>query len=111
MYIDYLKTSSLTSKVLIYSFASGNNVGSLHFTWKVPEEISDDTLISKNAEVLRIIEPSLPIYHTRAMRKQFYYDMHLFRCGKPAVLREMYHRLTGKLVCEFTKYMPRPLTL
>ena len=85
--------------MLMYTYASGNNAGSLHFIWKVPEEISEEMLVSKNAEVLRVIKPSLPVYHTRAMKKQFYHDMKLFRCGKPAVLREVYRRLTGELMC------------
>ena len=64
------------------------------------EEISEEVLVSKNAEVSRIIKPSIPVYHTRAMKKQFYNDMSLFRCGKPAVLREMYKRLTG-MCCSY----------
>ena len=99
MYIDDLKKSSLLSKILMYTYASGNRAGSLHFIWKVPEEIVEETLTSKNAEVLRVIKPSLTVYHTRAMKKQFYNDMSLFRCGKPAVLREVYRRLTGEFIC------------
>ena len=86
VYIDELKNSSLLSKILVYTYASGNHAGSLHFIWKIPEEISEEMLTSKNAEVLRVIKPSLPVYHTRAMKKQFYHDMSLFRCGKPAAL-------------------------
>ena len=99
VYIDGLKASSLYSRVLIYTYASGNHNGSLHFLWKVPEEASADELISRNAEVIRRLQPSLPVYHTRAMKKQFYHDMQLFRCGNPSVLREIYRRLTGKCVC------------
>lgn len=97
VYVDNLKSCSLASKILLYSYASGNSVGSLHFIWKIPEESSEEMLVSRNAEVSRIIKPSIPIYHTRAMKKQFYSDMSLFRCGRPAVLREMYKRLTGEL--------------
>lgn len=95
IYLDDMKNSGLSSKILVYSYASGNNVGSLHFIWKITEDISEEMLISRNAEVVRKIQPSLPLYHTRSMKKQFYHDMHLFRCGKPSVLREIYRRLTG----------------
>ena len=42
MYIDQLKGSSLLSRVLVYTYASGNSAGNLHFIWKVPEEILDE---------------------------------------------------------------------
>ena len=45
MYIDQLKGSSLLSRVLVYTYASGNSAGNLHFIWKVPEEILDEGLV------------------------------------------------------------------
>lgn len=105
VYVDDLKGSSLHSRILVYTYyASGNSAGSLLYM-KVPEGISEETLVSKNAEVLRVIKPSLPVYHTRAMKKQFYHDMCLFRCGKPAVLRDIYRRLTGKICVNMWVYV------
>jgi hypothetical protein len=43
---------------------------------------------------LHKIEPSLPVFHTRALRKQFFEEMKLFNAANPAVLREMY-KCTG----------------
>lgn len=57
---------------------------------------------------LRVIKPSLPAYQTRAMKKQLYHSMSLFRCGKPAVLREFYRRLTGELIDVVPKVVPFP---
>ena len=64
--------------------------------WRIPEEIVEEDLLSGNTEVLRKIQPSLPINHTRATRKQFFNQVSLFSTGKPAVLRAMYKQLTGK---------------
>lgn len=68
-------------------------MGALHFIWKLPENISEEALVSGNLKVMEEIKSSLPVFHTR-MRKQFLAEMSLFN---PAVLREMYRRLTGNL--------------
>ena len=80
----------------MYNYASGNRVGTLHFVWKIPEDVSEEVLSAGNSSALHKIEPSLPLYHTRALRKQFFEEMKLFNTAKPAVLREMYRRLTGE---------------
>lgn len=80
----------------MYNYATGNRVGTLHFVWRVPEDISEEALATGNSSALHKIEPSLPVFHTRAMRKQFFEEMKLFNAAKPAVLREMYRRLTGE---------------
>jgi len=49
-----------------------------------------------NTKAFKEIEPSLPIFHTRAMRKHFFADFSLFCCARPAVLKEIYRQLTGK---------------
>lgn len=70
-------------------------MGSLHFLWKVREDMSEELLIAGNLRVLQEIKPSLPTFHTRCMKKQFFQEMSLFNVTRPAVLREMYKRLTG----------------
>ena len=84
------------TKAVLYTYSTGNSLGSIHFIWRIPEEIGEEDLLSGNTEVLRKIQPSLPTYHTRAMRKQFFNQVSLFCTGKPAVLRAMYKQLTGK---------------
>lgn len=95
-YVDNLKSSPvLLSKVVMYNYSMGNNTGALHFLWKVPEDISQEMLTTGNSGVLHKIQPSLPVFHTRFMRKQFFHEMSLFNVARPAVMREMYRRLTG----------------
>ena len=54
-YVDNLKSSSvLTSKVMIYNYATGNNVGTLHFLWKVPEDVSEEELSTGNRNALHM---------------------------------------------------------
>jgi hypothetical protein len=39
----------------------------LHFVWRVPEDISEEALAVGNSSALHKIEPFLPMFHTRAM--------------------------------------------
>ena len=75
LYIDSLKSEHCLTcnNIVFYSYASGNNLGSIHFVWMMyPLE----KLAERNQECLR---PSLPLYHTRAMRKEFYSKVSLFK--------------------------------
>ena len=93
-YVDNLRCSPvLSSRVMMYNYATGNRVGTLHFVWRIPEDISEEALAAGNSSALHKIEP---VFHTRAMHKQFFEEMKLFNAAKPAVLREMYRRLTGE---------------
>ena len=92
------------TKTVLYTYSTGNSLGSIHFIWRIPEAISEEDLLSGNSEALRKIEPSLPTYDTRAMKKQFFNQVGLFCQAKPAVLRAMYKQLTGK-------YLTSPLVV
>ena len=71
-YVDNLKSSLvLTSKALLYGFLSGNNVGTLHFLWELPDNAIKEEIAAGNANALYKIHPCLPVYHTRAMRAIF----------------------------------------
>lgn len=40
-YVDHLKCSpTLTCDVMMYNYATGNRVGTLHFVWKIPKDVS-----------------------------------------------------------------------
>ena len=84
------------TKAVLYSYSTGNSLGSIHFIWKIPEDASEEDILTGNSEAARKILPSLPSYHTRAMRKEFFNEISLFSLGKPAVLRALYKRLTGE---------------
>ncbi len=83
------------TKAVLYTYSTGNCLGSIHFIWRIPEDISEEDLLKRNADALHKIQPLLPTYHTRAMKKQFFNQIGLFRIGKPAVLRAVYKQLTG----------------
>ena len=80
---------------MIFNHAIGNSLGTIHFIWKVPIAIDPAALTSGNASCVRKIQPSLPVYHTRAMKKQFFDQITLLKCGKPSALRGIYRLLTG----------------
>ena len=82
-------------KSVLYNYSMGNSMGALHFMWTISEDMSEELLAAGNLRVLQEIKPSLPVFHTRCMRKQFFDEMSLFNVARPAVLREMYKRLTG----------------
>lgn len=86
----------LETKSILCSYSTGNSVGNLHFIWKVPGsgDITEEDMVAGNAKAVRVIEPDLPIFHTRAMRRQFFDDFSLFRSARPAVMKEMYRQLT-----------------
>ena len=100
-YIDELKKGScLKAKTLLCSYNTGNNIGSLHFMWRVPDsrDIPEEGMAAGNANAVRVIQPILPNFHTRAMRRHFFANFSLFRSARPAVMKEMYRQLTGKVL-------------
>ena len=77
---------------MLLTYSSGNNVGNLHFVWKVPSNKSIEETFQDGVKVIEKIKPLLPQYHTRAMFEKFGRVSH---CVKPAVLRFFYRDLTG----------------
>ena len=98
-FIDKLKSGQcLTCDSVLFAYATGNCLGTIHFLWKIPDDAQFDVLISANTECYRKIQPSLPIYHTRAMKKHFFDQISLLRCGQPSALRGIYRLLTGEYI-------------
>ena len=96
-YIDSLKNGQcLRCDTVLFAYSTGNCLGTIHFIWRVPEGNDVATLTAGNAECYRKIQPSLPTYHTRAMRKHFFDQVHLLQCGKASTLRGIYKLLTGE---------------
>lgn len=96
VYIDTLKAGHcLTCSIVLYSYASGNSIGTIHFVWRTPDEVTAAMLTEGNHECMRKIQPMLPIYHTRAMKIEFFGKISLFSGITPAALRAVYKTLTG----------------
>ena len=69
----------------------------MHFTWCIPERITESDLLDQNMIVTQSIQEETHIFHNHAMRKE---AMNTFAwiCGvKPLFLREIYKRLTGDI--------------
>lgn len=87
----------LTSPVCFLTYCHGSSIGNLHFIWKAPDDASAESgSCVENIRVIEEIKKELPVYHTRAMRKEFY-NMYgrLTPHTKPYILRSIYQCLTG----------------
>lgn len=81
----YFKELLLPFNCKLYSYAHGNNLGSLWFIWRVPSDLKkQDTCKAKS--VMDDIEKGIKIYHTREMRRQFCNRYHLVAKTSQAVL-------------------------
>ena len=89
------KQHCLQVRTVLYTYSTGNNCRNLYFMWTVPSEEDVSELLSRSQGVLRKVESTIPVYHTRAMKKQFAHDFDLLAKVEPKVLREMYRHLTG----------------
>ena len=91
---SYVHELALPFSVECYSYAHGNNLGTLWYLWRVPENKSDQDLNQSKALIQRV-EIGIDVYHTREMRRQFTLRYGLVCSTKQAVLTDMYQFLTG----------------
>ena len=88
--------SSTPCMLLIYS--PGNNVGNLHFLWKVPPNAEIAECFERSQPVIEQTKTTFPVFHSRAMRAAFFKKAGLISISvKPAMLRYFYKDLTGQL--------------
>jgi len=64
------------------------------FVWKIPLDHNQRST-EKLLQVVNGIRSSIPIYHTRSMRRDFYSRFGLVCKIPPVILHEVYHSLTG----------------
>ncbi|CAG2243120.1 unnamed protein product [Mytilus edulis] len=91
---DYFKGLIVPVKCCQFTYTGSKE--HLMFLWKVPmvsEIISD--LLTKNMQIACNLRKSLPVYHSRAMRREFLSLFGRTISNKSAFLREAYRRLTG----------------
>ena len=67
----------------------------LDFIWKVPTDDSVEDTLNKSGKLTDELKKQIPVYHTRAMRRDFINCFGMVCNTKNPVLREMYRRLTG----------------
>ena len=93
--IKRMKSNGFPFPTALLSYTHGNNVGNLHFIWKVPS--ADVTSFSESQKVIETIKISIPIFHTRAMRQEMFNVFgRVASSVKPAVLRHLYRVFTGE---------------
>ena len=80
---------------MFLTYSSGNNVGNLHFVWKLPPNKPLEETFLDSSRVIKI-KPLLPQYHTWAMHRAMFHKFGRVSPNvKPAVLRFFYRDLTG----------------
>lgn len=77
-----------------YSYAYGNNLGTLWYVWRVPEDHNLHD-INKSKHLIGDIERGVEVYHTREMRRQFVARFGLVCHAKQSVFIDMYQFLTA----------------
>ena len=81
---------------ILFTYNSGGGTVSQHFIWKVPDDFNVDAALTMNQQVISKLKSDLPVYHTRAMRKEFINAYGRFTSStNPYVLRSIYRHLTG----------------
>ena len=78
------------------TYSPGGSIINHHFIWRVPDSFNVDAAISENQQVIDAVRRELPVYHTRAMRRQFM-DMYgkLMKGTSLYLLRDIYKELAG----------------
>ena len=81
---------------VLCTHSPGGSLMSHHFVWRVPEYFNVEAAVSENQKVIDKFKQDFPVYHTRAMRKEFVNTYGRFtNSTKPVVLHSIYRELTG----------------
>ena len=81
---------------MMYTYSPGGCILNHTFLWKLPDNFSLEAVLSTNQQVVAKIMEGMPIYHTRAMKREFVSHYGLLMAGvKPYVLRSIYRELTN----------------
>ena len=79
-----------------FTYSHGSNVGNYHFIWRAPEGGNGESSHTENMRLVEDIKKEIPVYHTRAMKQEFYNLIgRVSRNSKPYLLRSIYQSLSG----------------
>lgn len=93
-YITSLK-QGLSMSTGLLSYSHGNNVGTLHFIWRLLDDLSVDDALSQSLKCIEEAKQLIPIYHTRAMKRVLFSKFGRITTGiKPVILQTLYRQLT-----------------
>ena len=91
---DYIRSLKLPFATELYHYDHGNFMGKLWWIWRVSEDPIDSDS-SKSTRIIYGILQSIPVFHTRAMKKAFIERYELLTGCSSTVLAEIYEHLTG----------------
>lgn len=97
-YMEHLK-NGIDTPAMLFVYSPGSNIGNQYYNiWKVTDiGGSGADAFTNTQRVIEEVKGSLPVYHSRAMRKAMYNKYgRVCPSLKPATLRFLYHDLTGK---------------
>lgn len=66
-FIQTMKNIGFEFQTALLTYTHGNNVGNLHFVWKV--NAPNESSFSLSQPVIEKVKTNIPVYHTRTMRK------------------------------------------
>ena len=78
-----------------FTHSTGNNLGNVHFLWRVSSETDSSNLIEENYQVINQVKSNINVYHSRAMRNAFKAICGQVSNMKPAFARELYRKFVG----------------
>ena len=71
LYIRELEMG-LSSSIFFFTYSHGSSVGNFHFAWKAPDHVNVEAFCAENVRLIEKIKSEIPVYHTRAMKQEFY---------------------------------------
>ncbi len=90
---EYMKGLVVPVKCVKYTHVAGKM--HMHFLWKAPLESSLKDLLNESSRVRDDLLKEMPLYYTRAVRREFLHSFGTVTNTKSGILREAYRRLTG----------------
>lgn len=90
---DYMKELVFPCKTVKYTYTGSSAF--VHFVWKLDITHTETQIQQHNDDTKVKIKTELPVYHSRAMKREFMSTFGRLTGTKTGMLREMYRRLTG----------------
>ena len=74
----------------------GGSSSVMVFVYRIPENCPENERLTMMLRIMKKVEPDIPIYHTRAMRREFKKEVSSLHSSlEPHLLRHIYRSLTG----------------
>ena len=79
-YIKELE-KGLSVPSMMYTYSPGGSVLNHTFLWRLPNDFSPEAALSTNQQVVAKLMEGLPVFHTRAMKREFVSHYGLLMAG------------------------------